>query len=76
MKHTDILLCSALLGEVIEAADAGLVCYLHRRFGRPNTIISVDNGMSVMACDASFFFSLPVDFAKCVGMIVCVRLYM
>jgi hypothetical protein len=56
---------------MIEALAARLVWSHHRHFGRPDTIISVDKGMSVMESDPP----PPVGFAKCVGMIVSVLLY-
>ena len=52
---------------MIEALAARLVWSLHRRFGRPNTIILVDKRMESD--------SPPVGFAMCVGMIVSVLLY-
>ena len=64
---------SAVQGEVIEAPAARLGWCVCSRFGRHNSVMSTDNGMSVM--ESYVFFSLPVDFAKCVGMIVYVRLY-
>ena len=56
--------------EVIEAPAARLVWSLHRRFGRPSTIISVDKGMSVMESDVSF--PPPVGFCQvCWYDIIC-----